>query len=393
MKVAYIVTRADSFGGAQAHVLDLAQALRAGGGEPVVLVGGDGPFAAELRRRHVPCIEIRHLVRPVHPARDALAFLEILVALRRIAPDLVCAHTAKAGLLGRVAGAALRIPTIFTPHGWAIADRISSRQGRVFRYLERLAGLFTTRIINVCEYERDLALRCRITAARKLAMVYNGMPDIPPALRGNAGAHPPRLVMVARMEQPKDHATLLHALAGLKSLPWRFDLVGDGPLEPTVRKLVQRFGLDDRVRLLGFRRDVTELIAGSQVFVLSSRSEAFPYSILEAMRAALPVVATDVGGIREAVIPEETGLLSPPGDPDALQSNLRRIVNDPEARRRMGEAGRRRYLSHFTFEKMQANTFALYREVLSTTAACHARAASDPRPLPEVRAGSWRPFL
>ena len=79
MKVAYIVTRADSFGGAQAHVLDLAQALRAGGGEPVVLAGGDGPFAAELRRRHVPCIEIRHLVRPVHPVRDALAFLEILV--------------------------------------------------------------------------------------------------------------------------------------------------------------------------------------------------------------------------------------------------------------------------------------------------------------------------
>src|SRR5436190_9211307 len=246
MKVAYIVTRADSFGGAQAHVLDLAQALRAGGGEPVVLVGGDGPFAAELRRRHVPCIAIRHLVRPVHPARDALAFLEILAALRRIAPDLVCAHTAKAGLLGRVAGAALRIPTIFTPHGWAIADRISARQGRFFRYVEKLAGVFTARIINVCEYERDLALRCRIAAAGKLAMVYNGMPDIPPALRANARAHPPRLLMVARMEQPKDHATVLKALAGLKSLAWGFDFAGDGPLEPAVRKLVQQLGLDNR---------------------------------------------------------------------------------------------------------------------------------------------------
>src|SRR5438445_4426209 len=191
MRVAYIITRADSIGGAQVHILDLVEALRDEGGEPVVLAGGHGPFASEVRRRNVSCINIRNLVRPVHPARDALAFLEILMALRRIGPDLVCAHTAKAGLLGRVAGAALAIPTIFTPHGWAIADRISSRQGRVFRYLERFAGLFTTRIINVCEYERDLALRCRITAARKLAMVYNGMPDIPPALRGNAGAHPP----------------------------------------------------------------------------------------------------------------------------------------------------------------------------------------------------------
>jgi glycosyltransferase involved in cell wall biosynthesis len=295
--------------------------------------------------------------------------------------------------LGRVAGAALGIPTIFTPHGWAIADRISSRQGRIFRCVEKLAGLLTTRIINVCEYERDLALRCRITTVGKLAVVYNGMPDIPPSLHADAGAHPPRLVMVARMEQPKDHATVLQALAGLKSIPWRFDLVGDGPLEPAVRKLVQRLGLENRVRLLGFRRDVSELMASSQVFVLSSRSEAFPYSILEAMRAAMPVIATDVGGIREAVLPGETGLLSPPGDPDALQSNLRRIVNDPEERRRMGNAGRCRYLSHFTFEKMQANTFALYREVLSTTAARNSRTPRDPSPLPEARTGSFRPFL
>jgi len=393
MKVAYIVTRADSLGGAQVHVLDLVEALRAEGGEPVVLAGGDGPFASEVRRRNVPCIEIRNLVRTVHPVRDALAVFEILAALRRITPDLVCAHTAKAGLVGRVAGAALGIPTIFTPHGWAIADRISSRQGRIFRCVEKLAGLLTTRIINVCEYERDLALRCRIAAVGKLAVVYNGMPDIPPSLRADACDHPPRLMMVARMEQPKDHATVLQALAGLKSIPWRFDLVGDGPLEPAVRKLVQRLGLENRVRLLGFRRDVSELIASSQVFVLSSRSEAFPYSILEAMRAAMPVVATDVGGIREAVIPEETGLLSPPGDPDALRSNLRRIVTDPEARRRMGEAGRCRYLSHFTFEKMQANTFALYREVLSTIAARDARTPGDPRPLPEARTGSFRPFL
>src|SRR5258708_5187586 len=170
MKVAYIVTRADSLGGAQVHVLDLVQALRADGGQPLVLAGGDGPFAAELRRRNVPTIEISNLVRPVNPARDALAFVEILAALWRTAPDLVCAHTAKAGLLGRLAGAALGIPTIFTPHGWAIADRISSRQGRIFRYVEKLAGLLTTRIINCCEYERDLAPRCRTNAPGRLAV-------------------------------------------------------------------------------------------------------------------------------------------------------------------------------------------------------------------------------
>src|SRR5438093_796950 len=196
MKVAYIVTRADSFGGAQAHILDLVQALRDNGAEPVVLAGGDGPFASEVRGRNVTCIRIRNLVRPVHPAKDPLAFVEILAALRRIRPDLVCAQTAKAGLLGRLAAAVLKIPAIFTPHGWAIADRISSRQGRIFRHIERFAGRFTARIINVCEYERDLALRCRIATAGKLATIYNGMPDVPPALRAIARADPPRLVMV-----------------------------------------------------------------------------------------------------------------------------------------------------------------------------------------------------
>jgi glycosyltransferase involved in cell wall biosynthesis len=379
MKVAYIVTRADSFGGAQAHVLDLVLALKNAGGQPVVLAGGDGPFTAELRRKQIPAVQIRNLVRPIHPVKDSLALVEILAALRKLRPDLVCAHTAKAGLLGRLAGATLGVPTIFTPHGWAIADRISSRQGRLFRYVERLVGRFTTRIINVCEYERDLARRCRIAGDERLAMIYNGMPDVAPSLRADAGSDPPRLVTVARLEHPKDPVTILYALAGLKSLAWRFALIGEGPLEPLVRKLIDQLGLSGRVELLGFRRDVSELIAASQVFVLSSRSEAFPYSILEAMRAGLPVVATDVGGVREAVIPEETGLLSPAGDRFALQLMLRRVIEDPGLRNRMGAAGRLRFLSHFTFEKMQADTFALYREVLAMTGRVDAAHAANGR--------------
>ena len=188
-----------------------------------------------------------------------------------------------------------------------------------------------------------------------------------PALRAEASVHPPRLVMVARMEPPKDHAVVLQALAGLKPIDWSLDLVGDGPLDHEVRSLAQRLGLGDRVRFLGFRRDVSALIAASQVFVLASRSEAFPYTILEAMRAGLPVVASDVGGIREAVIPEETGLLSPPGDCVSLRENLRRLIAGAETRDRMGQAGRRRFLARFTFERMRADTLALYREVLART--------------------------
>jgi glycosyltransferase involved in cell wall biosynthesis len=220
MRIVEIVTRADDLGGAEVHVRDLAAALAARGHEVLVLAGGDGVFTRELERAGVPCLPIHHLVKQISPADDLRALGELTSALRRIRPDIVAAHTAKAGFLGRLAAAALRIPAVFTPHGWAITDRISPAQGRIYRWAERLGAVFSARIINVCEFERQLALRHHIAGSGKLAVVHNGMADVPAELRADAALSPPRLVMVARMARPKDHATLLQAMARLRDLPW-----------------------------------------------------------------------------------------------------------------------------------------------------------------------------
>src|ERR1700691_4207448 len=124
MRIAYVITRADDVGGAQVHVRDLAQELQTRGHEVTVLAGGSGKFSAELATCGIPFRSIRNLVTPIAPAKDALALVEIINALRQLQPDLVAAHTAKAGLLGRIASAALGIPAVFTPHGWSISDRI-----------------------------------------------------------------------------------------------------------------------------------------------------------------------------------------------------------------------------------------------------------------------------
>jgi glycosyltransferase involved in cell wall biosynthesis len=376
VKIAFVITRADSLGGAHTHLLDIATALVARSHKVVVLLGGEGEVTRELQTKRIPFRALHRLAKPINPAKDLLAVLEIWKSLRDFRPDLVAAHTAKAGLLARCAGALARIPVVFTPHGWAITDRISARQGRLFRILERLAGCLSARIINVCEYERALARECKIAPEAKLATVLNGIPNISAEFLAEADRQPCKLIMVARFESPKDHSTLLLALSMLKDLPWMIDLVGDGPLEPEVRRMARELGLDDRLRFLGARSDVAGLLAQAQVFVLSSRSEALPYAVLEAMRAGLPVIASDVGGICEAVADGETGLLASPKDADGLARHLRGLIASSELRMKLGRAGRRRVLELFTLDKMLEKTFEIYREVI-------AQSQAHPASLPE----------
>lgn len=362
MRVAYLLTRADNdIGGAQIHVRDLSQALLAQGHEVTVLAGGRGKFAFDLAAKHIPFRHIPHLAVPLNPVCDALALTEILRALTRLKPDLVCAHTAKAGFLGRIASAILRIPAIFTPHGWAITDRISAARGRFFRRAEQTAALFSSRIINVCEFEERLATAYRIAPPEKLAVIHNGIADVRENLLADASGEPPVIVMLARFAEPKQHGVLLQALAGLKHLDWRLELLGSGPLEPAVRLQAADLDLAGRVRFRGFCPDTASVLARAQMMVLASRFEAFPYSILEAMRAGLPVLASDVGGVREAVVEGQTGFLSLAGDVAALRNHLAACIANPVLRRCLGQQGRRRYLRLFTLDRMIADTLSVYR--------------------------------
>ncbi len=364
MRIAYLVTRSDAVGGASVHVRDMARAMLDRGHEAMVLVGGEGPVTEALRAAGVPYRSLRRLVRPLRPVADALAVFETRAALRALRPDLLSTHSSKAGWVGRVAGRSLGIPTLFTAHGWAFTDGAPSGRSRVAILAERLAAPLADRIITVSENDRRLALRYRLAPPERIVTVHNGMPDVPPDLRADPAAEPPRLAMVARFDPPKDHAQLLEALAGLRGMAWTLDFIGDGPLQDAARRRVVSLGLAERVRFLGDRRDVAALLAQAQGFVLTTHWEGLPRSILEAMRAGLPVVASDVGGVREAVADGETGFLVPRGGVEALRERLARLLADPALRRRMGEAGRRRYEAEFTFERMFQRTLAVYEEVL-----------------------------
>lgn len=366
LHIVYLITRADELGGAQVHVLDLARCFLKRGVRVTVLAGGNGPVAAALREAGIPYMQVPHLVRPIRPWDDVRCFLELRRFFRMLEPDLVSVHSSKAGWLGRLAAYSLGIPVIFTVHGWAFTEGIPHGKRLFYAWAERIAASFCNRIITVSEYDRLLALRKHIAPAARLVTIHNGVSDIPEALLARPGeaVEPVRLVMVARFSPQKAHALLLEALAGLQELPWELELIGDGPLLPRCKRLAEQLGLAGRVRFLGERRDVAERLARAHLFVLASNYEGFPLSILEAMRAQLPVIASNVGGVCEAVIDGKTGRLVDRGNVRQLREALYELITRPMLREQWGRAGRQRFIAHFTVDQMIAKTWQVYEEVI-----------------------------
>jgi len=185
--------------------------------------------------------------------------------------------------------------------------------------------------------------------------------------RQRHGLEPEAIVLthVGRFAPPKNHALLIEAFAQVRAhTPLYLLLVGGGELEDAVRQQVAGLGLQERVRFLGVRADVPAILNASDLFVLSSRWEGNPLSVMEAMAAGLPVVSTAVGGVPELVREGETGLLVPSGDAAALARALQALVDDPARREAMGKAARQHAITHFDIRHTVRQYEALYERLL-----------------------------
>jgi glycosyltransferase involved in cell wall biosynthesis len=368
VRIAYLITRADPIGGAQIHVRDLALAARDHGHQPAVITSGRGPLIDGFREAGVPVFVLRHLTAPIRPWSDVRALGEVRAALTEVKPELVAAHSSKAGILGRLAGRSLRIPVVFTVHGWAFTPGVPGPRAAVYRRLERMVGPLASRLITVSEFDRRLGLEARIARPDRIVTVHNGMPDVGSDLRADPRRTPPRIVMVARFEPQKDHLTLIRALGGLAAHAWALDLIGEGPGMTAMRSLAAELGIGDRIRFLGQRMDVHRLLAEAQIATLITNWEGLPLSILEAMRAGLPVVASDVGGIAETIREGETGYLVGRGAVDQVRDRIGRLLAEPGLRGDFGAAGRTLYERQFTLEHCVTRTLEVYQSVLAAKA-------------------------
>jgi glycosyltransferase involved in cell wall biosynthesis len=286
----------------------------------------------------------------------------------------VHAHSSKAGALGRLAAALAHVPVrIFTVHGWSFAA-YGGLPGRLYLWVERRLRRLTTAVVCVAEASRDVGVDAGACQAERTLVIHNAV-DVAAFAAPDRPRGIPQVVSIGRFAFPKDFATLVEALTATRA-DYRAAFVGEGPLLPEIAATIRQRGLTERIDLLGNRGDVRGVLASADVFVLSSRSEGFPVSILEAMAAGLPVVATDVGGVAESVIDGETGLLVPPGDPGALAAALDRLLTDGALRLGLGAAGRERVRRHFDLTDFRRAHVELYLQELERRAGRPARRLS-----------------
>jgi len=361
VKILYLITWTGR-GGAQIHVRDLLANLPAQF-KPVLVTGEAGFLCEEATRLGVRVCVVPDLVQPVCPLKDLQALFAILRLIREENPDIIHAHTSKAGLLGRLAASLTGTPTVFTVHTWSFSPTSSTARKRLFILAERLAATVSGQIIAVSQANADLAVRWKIAHPRNLIRIWNGVPDTP--FRANVGDREVRtLIMTARFVPQKAHLLLLQALAEVKGR-WQLLLVGEGPMRPRVEETARRLNLSDRVKFLGDRDDIPNLLATADVFVLASEWEGFPLSILEAFRAGLPVIATDVGGVAEAVTDGVTGYLIRRNNIAELRDRLQCLVTSRELLTSMGRLARCRYEQDFRLDVMMRKTLAVYDDVLA----------------------------
>ena len=366
MKILYVITRPD-LGGAQVHLYELVSHCRQHGIQPYVVVGTDGWLSEQLRILGVLVIVVPKLVREISFKKDLQAIYRLSGIIGEIHPDLVHCHSSKAGILGRIAAWINHVPVVFTAHGWAFTEGVHPVKRFVYGCIERVIAHITAKIICVSEYDRQLGLCYMGNQGHKLVTVYNGISSQETsATAERIFGETLQFIMVARFSAPKEHIQVLRALQIVKSRgkSIRVTFVGDGPDYNQVKHTARAFQVDDMVVFEGQSDHVRRLLPQYDVFLLISRWEGFPISILEAMSAGLPVMASNVGGVKEEVVDGSTGWLIPNGDYKYLADRMIDVIDHRERLQQLGENGKKMFEENFTVVKMLDKIWRIYDECL-----------------------------
>jgi glycosyltransferase involved in cell wall biosynthesis len=343
------------FGGAETSLGHLLAELD--DGLDLVVLGVDREVVERLAaRRPTARAEVLPAVRT---KRDVGAFAAHVRALRRIRPDVLHTNLTTPASCRYALLAAALVPSVRTV---AVEQLPYPLSGRLQRGLKRFTSRRLAAHVAVGEgAAREVEALVGLPPG-SIRSIRNGVPDavLEPLVRP---FERPTIGSVGRLDGQKGYDVLLHALAALPDAA--LVLVGDGPERSRLEALTAELGLGERVRFTGWQAEPRRHLTTVDVFGLPSRFEGFPLAVVEAMLAELPVVATTVGSVPEAVRDGETGLLVPPDDPAALAAALRRLLSDPALRLRLGRQGRALALEHFTAAAMARSFERLYAEILA----------------------------
>jgi glycosyltransferase involved in cell wall biosynthesis len=403
-KILYLITQSE-LGGAQRYVFDLADNLKndfeisVALGEP----GETGELTKMLKEKQIPYFIIPHLKRAVSPISDWLALVEIVKLIKKIQPNIVHLNSSKISILGSLAvlwfrcfaicntrfiksslppfnkGGALRdtrytMRVIYTVHGWVFNEPLSWGLKKFYYWAEKFTALFKDKLICVSEFDYQVALKNKIAPTEKLITIHNGLAPINLlskleaknlinarcALRDTRCA----IVSIGNLYKTKGFEYLIPAgkILTEQKIDWQIIIIGEGEEKDNLQKKINELGLTEKIILAGRIDNAAQLLPAFDVYVCSSVKEGLSYTIIEAMQAGLPIVATTVGGNPELITDGQTGILVTAQNPPAIASAIIKILNNNQLKNSLGEQAKQKALSEFSLNAMITKTKVAYRE-------------------------------
>ncbi len=373
-KILFIITKSN-FGGAQRYVYELATGLRHTQYDVVVAFGGSGFLKNKLEEAGIRTISLHSLERDVHVMKELHAFRELYRLIQKEQPDVVHLNSSKVGGSGAFIARLCGIKNIiFTAHGWPFYEERGFVWRAIVWFFSYLTTLLAHRVIVVSHHDYTGARMPGLKG--KIALIHTALPDITFEERNDARAtlFPSKviaahqndiwLVSIGEHTHNKNLGALINALGHMEQLGHTnlfLTLISDGEERAHLEHLVHIYGLREKVFFTGFVPEARIFLKAFDAFLLPSWKEGFPYVILEAGAAGLPVIASNVGGIPEVIEHEVTGHLINPHKPDTLIDALHILIENPARAQEWGHTLHTRVTTLYRLDTMCTHTYALYQ--------------------------------
>lgn len=360
MKILYSITKSE-IGGAQVHVLELAKFMKNSGHQVGIVSFPGGWLESESLDKGIEFFANPYFSNSFNPFRILKSFSFVNNLIHSFKPDIVHCHSSFAGVITRLV-VGNRIPTIFTAHSWAFTGGASSFRKIIAPISEKIVSKYTKKIICVSDYDKQLALRYKITSPEKLITIYNGI-DSGNNLSQKQNSN--TFISVGRLAYPKEFELLIESFVRANLPNKKLEIVGEGSDKEKILEKIKSLKAEDKVFVLGklSQQEVRKKLSESSVFILISKHEGFPMTILEAMSTGLPVIASKVGGVPEE-IDESCGILVS-NNAEEISTAITKL-SEENTNKKMGEASKRKFEANFTLEKFLSKTKKVYDEVLNS---------------------------
>ena len=374
VNILYVITKLE-LGGAQKQLLSLMAYLDKEKYNLFLFAARDGLlFSEALSINGLTIKRSRFLERPINPLKDLLALIEIYWFIKKNNIKIVHTHSSKAGILGRWAARLAKVEIILhTVHGWSFNDYQPKLCRTFFIWLEKLTAHFSNKLIVVSYSDKQKGLDRHIGDENRYALIRYGIDYTEfkkryQNIREELGINSEDLVVgmvgcFKPQKSPQDFIRLA-SLVSKSIANVKFILVGDGILRKRVEKLINRFNLQSRIILTGWRRDIPRILSAMDVFVLTSLWEGLPISVLEAIASAKPVIATRTGGVEEVISEAKTGFLVSPADMNKMAEKTINLLKDENLRKTIAQNAKNSLNSNFGLENMVNSSQGLYENLI-----------------------------